>query len=56
MNDALMVGFIDCGANLFENIHDPVQRQPSFLSQHVAQGASIQILHHQVCDSLVAAA
>ena len=54
MKNALLVSFFHCGANLLENIHDPIKRQPSFFGQHVAQRAAIEIFHHQIGHTLAA--
>ena len=50
MDDALLVRFVDCRTDLIENVGHPLQRQTFFLSQDVAERATIEILHHEVSD------
>ena len=54
MNDALLVGFMYGRANLFQNVYRPVERQALFFGEHVAERATIEILHHQISDALFA--
>src|SRR5438132_12311513 len=56
MKDALPVSFFHGGANLFENVHDPIKRQPCLFGQHVAECAAVEIFHHQIGDTLAAGA
>src|SRR5262245_42752033 len=52
MDDALLMRVVDRGADLFEDVHDPVQGQPVFFSQHVTQSAAVEIFHYQVGHSI----
>src|SRR5580765_2223209 len=56
MKDALLMSFVNGGANLFENVRDPVKRQTILFSEHVAERAAIQIFHDEVCNPVRASA
>ena len=56
MENALLMSFMNSGANLLENVHHPIKRQPILFGQHVAERAAIQIFHHQIRDAIGAAA
>ena len=45
VNHALLMGLVHRGANLFENIDYPVERQTLLFSQHVAERATVEVFH-----------
>ena len=52
MDNSLLVRFVHGGANLFENINHPIQRQSFLFHQDIAERAAVEILHHQIRDRL----
>src|SRR5712692_6626691 len=50
MNDALLMRFMHRGTDLFEDVHDPIERQAFFFDQHVAERAAVEIFHYQISN------
>jgi hypothetical protein len=48
VDDAGLMCCFDGGANLFQNIDDPLDRKRAFLGNDVGEGATIQIFHYEV--------
>src|SRR5215207_6294474 len=48
MDDALLVRFVNCGTNLIEDVGYPFEWQTLFIRQHIAEGAAVEILHHEI--------
>src|SRR5256885_11602895 len=56
MDNSLLVRFMNRGANLLQNIHDPIEREAIFFEQDVTQRAAVEVLHHQIGNTFSAAA
>jgi len=54
VDDPLLMRFVNSRANLFENIHDPLERQTSFFDQDIAERATVEVLHHQIGQAIAA--
>ena len=53
VNDSLLVSFMNCRTNLFENIHHPVERQTLLFGQDVAERTTVEVLHDEVSNPTV---
>src|SRR5258708_724601 len=52
MDNSLLVRLVHSRANLFEDIHHPLQWQSFLLCQDVPERTAIEILHHEISYGL----
>ena len=48
------MGLMHGGANLFEDVDYPFQRQSPLFAEHIAERAAVEVLHYQIRDRLAA--
>src|SRR5678815_307250 len=54
VNDPLLMRFVNRRANLLQNVDYPIERQALLFCKDIAKSATIEVLHHQVGDRVIA--